>query len=223
MPSSDQADFWDVGSHPGDPPQAVCHCIRSLWTTVPAGTPHSPQRLPAVVRGIPSPTGLPFLLCSPCFFSVGDGEMVIRMQTSGDRNRHTTFLRKRREQMEAFGSLCFVSETPRFRLMDTPVLVFCLPMGQVYPRASRTRTDNYSLPQVSLGLPDVGLVTKSATERNSVNREAWESSRTLLKSTWNWGYQPLPKLKFHFPKVTACYWESRMETELPKQRMCVCE
>lgn len=85
--------------------------------------------------------------------------MVIRMQTSGDRNKHTTFLRKRREQMEAFGTLCllgFVSETPSFRLIDTPVLVFCLPMGQVYPRASRTRTDNYSLPQISLGLPDVG-------------------------------------------------------------------
>lgn len=155
-------DFRGVGSHPGDPPQAACHCIKSLRTTVPTGTTHSPQGFPQpVVLGIPSPTALPLPvpLCSPCFFSVDVGEMVIRMQTSGDRNKHTTFLRKRREQTEAFGTLRllgFVSETPSFRLIDSPVLVSCLPMGQVYPRASRTRTDNDSLPQIALGLPDVG-------------------------------------------------------------------
>lgn len=149
-------DFRDIGSHPGDPPQPRAIALKASG---PRSHLAPPTYLNAVVLGIPSPTGTALLLCSPCFFSVGVGEMVIRMQTSGDRNKHTTFLRKRREQMEAFGTLCllgFISETPSFRLIDTPVLVFCLPMGQVYPRASRTRTDDYSLSQISLGLPDVG-------------------------------------------------------------------
>lgn len=103
-------DFRDVGSHPWDPPQATCHCIKILWTTVPTGTTHSPQRFPAnrLCLEFLVPWALPFLLCSPCFFNVGVGDMVIRMQTSGDRNKHTTFLRKRREQMEAFGTLCLL-------------------------------------------------------------------------------------------------------------------